>query len=149
MIVFLFLPLESSPYLSLLLFYLWYVLSGSVCVHLVWDPLCTLYLDTFFRFGKPIFFLNTVYIPLSLSSPSGICIIHSLTHFILLHRSHMLLFSFICFSVWCSDWVVSIILSLRSLIFSSSFSQLVIASRLLFISKIELTYFWFVHLCSF
>ena len=43
-----------------------------------------------------------------------------------------LFFSFICLSVCCSDWVVSIILSSRSLIHSSvSLSQVFIASRII------------------
>ena len=65
---------------------------------------------------------------------------HRLAHFILSHMSYMLFIFFICLSVCCSDCVISIILSSRSLIHSSmSFSLLFIASRLVFISAIELS----------
>lgn len=54
----------------------------------------------------------------------------------------LLLFFSICFFVCCFDWVVSIILSSKSLIHSSVlFDLLFIASRLVFISAIELANF--------
>ena len=69
-----------------------------------------------------------------------------LEYFILSHKFHMLisllLFFFYLFFVCCFDWVVSIILSSKSLIHSSVlFNLLFIASRLVFISAIELANF--------
>ena len=52
-------------------------------------------------------------------------------------------FFFICLTVCCSDWVISIILSSRWLTHSSvSLSWLFIASRLVFISAVELSIFF-------
>ena len=55
---------------------------------------------------------NIFSIPFSSSSPSEIPIMHRLACFILSYRSLILLSCFfICFSVCCPDWVISIILS--------------------------------------
>ena len=95
---------------------------------------------SFFRFGKflSIIYSNTFLLPFSLSSPSGTPIMSMLGCFVFSHKSYMLL-SFFYMSFCCSDWVISIILSSRSLMHSSvSFSLLFFASRVLFISEIEL-----------
>ena len=81
---------------------------------------------------------------------------HKLAHFILSYISHMLLsflfFFFFNLSFCCPDWVISIILSSRSLIPSSVlFSLLFIASRLVFISAICLFligFDWFTFMVS-
>ena len=59
-------------------------------------------------------------------------------------------FFFICLSVCSSVLVICIVLSSRSLIHSSvSFSLLFIASRLVFISAIELSiFYWFMFIVS-
>ena len=60
------------------------------------------------------------------------------------------IFFFTCLYMWCSDWMIFVILSSRSLIHSSvSFSLLFIASGLVFILPIELSNFgWFVFIVS-
>ena len=66
----------------------------SLWGQLVWDPLCFPYLDvSFFRFGKfaAIISSNTFSVLFSLSSPPGISIMRRLAHFILSHRSLILL----------------------------------------------------------
>ena len=66
---------------------------------------------------------------------------HRLECFILSQSSYILLSLFkICFSLCSSDWVISIILSSRSLMHSSAvFSWLFIAFSVVFISAIELS----------
>ena len=78
-------------------------------------------------------------------SPS---IMYRLTHFILSHR-FSILFSFsISLLFCCSDWMISIILSSRSFIYSFVlFSMLLVASCLVYISGIDLLNFdWFLFI---
>ena len=96
----------------------------SVWVHLVWDPLWFLDLSVSFRFGKfsTIISSNIFSIPFSFSFPSRIPIMNRLAHLILSHKSLMFLslFFLIWLSVFCPGWVISIILSSKSLIHSSA-----------------------------
>ena len=59
--------------------------------------------------------------------------------FMLSHRSHMLLYFYLF--VICSDWVIFILFSRLLMHSSVSFSILFIASRVLYISDIELSIF--------
>ena len=70
----------------------WY---RSVCVHPVWDLLsfCSWISVSFFRFGNSsaIISLNTFLIHFFPSSPNRLSIMHRLAHFILSHKSFILL----------------------------------------------------------
>ena len=132
---------------------LWAIVhSGSVWVHLIWDLLYFLHLNIYFllevwEFFSHYFF-KYIFDPL-LSLLSFWHLYFSC--FILSHKSRMLLsFVFICLSVCCSDWVISIILFSRSLTCSSVLLSLVFtASRLVFISAMELSNFdWFLFIVS-
>ena len=121
----------------------WY---RSVWGHLVWDPLCFLYLDICFliqvweffsyNFFKYIFdplfsffsFWNTYYVQIGM--------------FYTTPQSLILLSFFIWLSVCCFDWIISIILSSRSLILSSAlFILLFIAFSSAFMSANEFSNF--------
>ena len=98
-----------------------YILFGILCGS------CTLIYVSFFRFRKfsVIIYSNTFLIHLSFFSPSGIYNIPRLAHDIILYTSYVtfFLYIFICLFVCCSDGVISIILSSRSLISSSVKSE--------------------------
>lgn len=75
---------------------------------------------------------------------------HRLACVVLSHGSHTLLLFFpLSLSVSCFDWVFSIILTFRPLIHSMSFTLLLIASTLVFISATELSNFSLIPLYSF
>ena len=77
-------------------------------------------------------------------------IMHRLAHLTLSHRSCILLFFFFlfCFPVCCSDWVISIILSSGSLMYSCQFFiLLLIAFSLVFLS-VHLSCVIFLFGCS-
>ena len=93
----------------------WFILFGTFFAS------CTWIFVSFFRFHKfsVIIYSNTFHNP-SLSSPSETPIMGMLVHLMLSQRS-LKLFSFfkVCFSFYCTDWVISIIPSSRSLMHSS------------------------------
>ena len=98
-----------------------YLGLGLFGFSLVWFT-CTLITVSFrFRKFQPKFLQNIFPIPFSFSFPSGIPIMHILTQFISSHRS---LLSLSCFFIWlslcCPDWMISSILSSKSLIHYSA-----------------------------
>ena len=105
-----------------------------------------------FRFGKfsTIISSNNFSIPFSFSWPSEIPIIHGLAHYILTHISLYCFHVFSWFSVYCPDWVISIILSSKSLICSSAlFILLFSAFSSVCISANEFSNFsWFLLIFS-
>ena len=130
---FLMLPLEFSTfsfcsfnYMSwcgflLLLLLFWF---GSLCASWTWISV------SFFKYEKFTAIINS-YTFYSFVSLSGISVICSLVCFVLFHRSCML-FCF-HFSICCSVWVISMILSSKSLLktfVSFIYSLLFIASCL-------------------
>ena len=121
-----------------------FILFGTLCASCTWISV------SFFRFGKfsAIISSNTFLIPFSLSSPLEPLLrlsCHALCCLIdLLSCFH---FFFICLSVCCSDWVISIILLSRSLIHSFALFSLVFIASRLFILAIELSSFdWFIFI---
>ena len=106
---------------------------------------------SFFQLGKflAIVFSNTFLIPISLLFLEPLlCIDCHALHY---HIDLACCFHFFShLSVCCSDCVISITLSSRSLIhFSASFSLLFIAFRLVFILAVELSNFdWFLFIIS-
>ena len=105
----------------LLLLLFWF---GSLCASWTWISV------SFFKYEKFTAIINS-YTFYSFVSLSGISVICSLVCFVLFHRSCML-FCF-HFSICCSVWVISIILSSKSLLktfVSFIYSLLFIASCL-------------------
>ena len=105
----------------------------------LFGTLCASYIliSVFFRFGKysDIIYSNILSIPFSFYSPSEIPIIHRVPHFMLFHRSLMLLSCFsIWFSTYCLDWMISIIISSKSLIHSSALFILPFSALTQFVS---------------
>ena len=94
-------------------FLLGFILPQTLCVSWIWVAIF------FPLLGKSstIISSNIFSGPFSLSSPSGTPIMSMLGCFVFSHKSYMLL-SFFYMSFCCSDWVISIILSSRSLMHS-------------------------------
>ena len=115
----------------------------------LFGALCASYIliSVYFRFGmfSDIISSNVISIPFSFPSPSGIPIIHRLAHITLSHRS---LFLFSCFSIWfsvcCPDWVISNILSSKSLIHASALFLLLFSD----FSSVCVSANFLIFLCS-
>ena len=128
-------------------------LAVALCIHLIWYFLSFLYLINCFLsldLGSfQLYFLKYIV----LSSFLFLLLLKPwLTWFILSHKPHMLLYLFIFFNlsfIYCSNWMISIILFSRSLMCSALFSLLFIAFNSEFILEIELSNFgWFLFIAS-
>ena len=102
--------------MCLSVFLLGFILPGTFCTSWIWLTISSPMLRKF-----SIIIISNIYSgPFSLSSPSGIPIMHMLLHLMLSQRSLRLSsFLSILFSIFCSVAVISTILSSRSLIYSS------------------------------
>ena len=97
-------------------FLLGFILCRTLCASWTWVAISFPMLGKF----STIISSNIFSAPSSLSSPSETPIMGMLVHLMLSQRS-LKLFSFfkVCFSFYCTDWVISIIPSSRSLMHSS------------------------------
>ena len=99
---------------------------------------------SFFRFGKLSAIISSnIILTHFFFSLSEIPLVCRLACFVVSHRSHILLYYYyFLLSVYCSDWVISIVLSSRSLICSLAlFSLLIIALSTAFILANEFQVF--------